>query len=82
MTEINIRDVIQVILATAHPAKFAAAVDDTLHDQGNFDFNRDVLPKEFEGLLLKERRVLAIPKTDLNLIKAAIEQGLKEERKI
>ena len=68
------------MLATAHPAKFASAVDETLSSQTNFNFNRDVLPKEFEGLLQKERRVVPIAQPDTDLIKAAIVAGLEAEK--
>lgn len=48
----------QVILSTAHPAKFAEAVTSSLSSSGAaFDFERDVLPVEMRGLLEKERRV-------------------------
>lgn len=48
----------QVILSTAHPAKFSEAVLSSLSSSGvAFDFERDVLPKEMHGLLEKERRV-------------------------
>ncbi|KAE8259269.1 hypothetical protein A4X03_0g4133 [Tilletia caries] len=47
----------QVILATAHPAKFSAAVVASLESAGaDFNFERDVLPREMHGLLEKERR--------------------------
>ncbi|CAO1616985.1 unnamed protein product [Sympodiomycopsis kandeliae] len=48
----------QIILSTAHPAKFSEAVLSSLSSSGvAFDFERDVLPKEMHGLLEKERRV-------------------------
>ncbi|KAK0568592.1 threonine synthase [Tilletia horrida] len=48
----------QVVLSTAHPAKFSAAVVSSLESAGaEFDFERDVLPPEMHGLLEKERRV-------------------------
>ncbi|KAE8234022.1 hypothetical protein CF326_g934 [Tilletia indica] len=48
----------QIVLATAHPAKFSAAVVSSLESAGaEFDFERDVLPPEMHGLLEKERRV-------------------------
>ncbi|GAA5879076.1 hypothetical protein JCM16303_001292 [Sporobolomyces ruberrimus] len=54
----NSPNAIQIVLATAHPAKFDAAVSEALTSEPSFNFKRDVLPKEFEGLLDKERRVL------------------------
>lgn len=48
----------QVVLSTAHPAKFAEAVTSALVSSGvKFDFARDVLPAEMRGLLQKKRRV-------------------------
>lgn len=46
----------QIVLSTAHPAKFAEAVTSSLSTV-QFDFERDVLPAEMRGLLEKERRV-------------------------
>ncbi|KAN0064129.1 threonine synthase [Thecaphora frezii] len=51
----------QIVLSTAHPAKFAEAVTSSLASAGaRFDFERDVLPKEMVGLLEKERRVVEV----------------------
>jgi threonine synthase len=51
-------DVHQVVLATAHPAKFSEAVTSSLSTaKVPFDFEKDVLPKEMIGLLEKERRI-------------------------
>ena len=51
----------QIVLSTAHPAKFAEAVTSSLESAGaQFDFERDVLPKEMVGLLEKERRVISV----------------------
>lgn len=52
---------VQVILSTAHPAKFSEAVVGSLKSAGaSFDFERDVLPKEMHGLLEKPRRVIEV----------------------
>ena len=48
-----------VALATAHPAKFAGAVDLALRGTEGFNFD-SVLPKEFVGLEKKERRVITV----------------------
>ena len=50
-------DTYTVTLATAHPAKFANAVDMALKDTPDYSFERDVLPKEFVGLDKLPRRV-------------------------
>lgn len=46
-----------VTLATAHPAKFANAVDMALKETEGYDFERDVLPEEFRGLDKLPKRV-------------------------
>ncbi|OBT90480.1 threonine synthase [Pseudogymnoascus sp. 03VT05] len=48
-----------ISLATAHPAKFAGAVEVALKGK-EFDFS-SVLPEEFVGLQEKERRVTDVP---------------------
>ena len=50
-----------ISLATAHPAKFANAVDLALRDENGFSFDT-VLPKEFVGLEKKEKRVITVEK--------------------
>lgn len=52
----------QIILSTAHPAKFADAVVSSIapasnEEEANTFFQTQVLPKEMHGLLEKERRV-------------------------
>ncbi|PGH17168.1 threonine synthase [Helicocarpus griseus UAMH5409] len=49
-----------ISLSTAHPAKFAHAVDLALSGQEGYHFD-DVLPPEFVGLESKERRVIEVP---------------------
>ena len=46
-----------ISLATAHPAKFAEAVKLALEGQQGFDFDGQVLPRQFVGLEAKEKRV-------------------------
>lgn len=48
-----------ISLATAHPAKFANAVDLALKNEEGFTFDT-VLPEEFVGLEKKERRVRSV----------------------
>ncbi|KAF8892971.1 tryptophan synthase beta subunit-like PLP-dependent enzyme [Infundibulicybe gibba] len=62
----------QIVLSTAHPAKFAEAVSRALEAAPGFDFTRDVLPEEFRGLLEKERRVLDVHKPESELVKELI----------
>ncbi|GAA5916091.1 threonine synthase THR4, partial [Sporobolomyces salmoneus] len=70
----NSPNAIQIVLATAHPAKFDAAVSDALSSEPTFNFKRDVLPKEFEGLLDKPRRVLDCKNDPENVKKIVKEQ--------
>jgi threonine synthase len=53
-------DTHHISLATAHPAKFANAVDLALKDEAGFNFDT-VLPEEFIGLEKKEKRVRIVP---------------------
>ena len=51
-----------VSLATAHPAKFASAVELALKDEPGFSFD-SILPKQFMGLDTKEKKVIEVPST-------------------
>ena len=74
-------NVIQIVLSTAHPAKFSESVTKALASHSNFNFNRDVLPKEFVGLLDKPRRVIDVERADVVLIKKVIEDVASADRK-
>jgi threonine synthase len=65
--------VVQVVLSTAHPAKFSEAVTRALSEQQSFNFERDVLPQEFRGLLEKERKVIDVDEPNQELVKNVIE---------
>jgi len=69
----NPPSVVQVVLSTAHPAKFSEAVTTALSTAQGFDFERDVLPQEFLGLLEKERRVIDVGEPNEELVKNVIE---------
>ncbi|CAG8504527.1 155_t:CDS:2, partial [Scutellospora calospora] len=58
----------QICLATAHPAKFSAAVEESLKSCNEFKF-QDILPTEFVGLLEKEKRCVYVEKADSELVK-------------
>jgi len=62
------------VLSTAHPAKFAEAVTRALSDVSQFDFDRDVLPEEFKGLLMKKKRVIDVERAEVELVKEIIER--------
>ncbi|KAG5647481.1 hypothetical protein DXG03_009416 [Asterophora parasitica] len=64
----------QIVLSTAHPAKFSEAVSRALEGSPEFNFDRDVLPEEFRGLLEKEKRVIDVERPDVELVKAVIER--------
>jgi threonine synthase len=53
-------DTYHISLATAHPAKFANAVDLALKEEPGFSFDT-VLPEQFVGLETKEKRVITVP---------------------
>ena len=69
---------IQVSLSTAHPAKFSEAVARALGSSPTFNFHRDILPKEFQGLLEKEQRVIDVPLADVDLVKSVIESKVDQ----
>lgn len=64
----------QIVLSTAHPAKFSEAVTRALQNAPSFDFERDVLPQEFKGLLERERRVIDVEAAQIDLVKKVIEK--------
>ncbi|KAG1798305.1 uncharacterized protein BJ212DRAFT_1403991 [Suillus subaureus] len=66
---------IQIILSTAHPAKFSEAVTLTsaLDGVSGFDFD-SVLPEAFKTLLTMERRVIEVERPDAELVKGVVEQ--------
>ncbi|KAI8983484.1 threonine synthase [Pilobolus umbonatus] len=68
-----------ICLATAHPAKFSEAVETALTSSPKFNFTKDVLPKEFIGLLDKERRVTHVERADSKLVIDVIEKELRKE---
>lgn len=68
-----------IALATAHPAKFANAVDLALKSEKDFSFDM-VLPEEFVGLEKKERRVKVVPRgAGWEGIREIVEEEVKEE---
>jgi threonine synthase len=70
-----------ISLSTAHPAKFASAVDLALRSQDGYDFT-EVLPQEFIGLEQKESRVTPVSarvgwQGVREIVKAEVEQELE-----
>ena len=71
-----------VSLATAHPAKFANAVDLALKDEAGFNFD-SVLPEQFVGLDQKERKVIKVPaNTDLAGIRDLVTKEVEKEKEV
>ena len=64
----------QIVLSTAHPAKFSEAVTRALQGSPSFNFERDVLPPEFKGLLERVRRVIDVEAAEVELVKKVIEK--------
>ncbi|KAG1756567.1 tryptophan synthase beta subunit-like PLP-dependent enzyme [Suillus paluster] len=64
---------VQIILSTAHPAKFSEAVTSALAGVPGFDFDA-VLPEAFKTLLTMERRVIDVERPDVELVKGVVEQ--------
>ncbi|KAK9493808.1 tryptophan synthase beta subunit-like PLP-dependent enzyme [Lipomyces doorenjongii] len=67
-----------VSLSTAHPAKFGDAVDQALQGKDAYSFD-SVLPDAFKALKKLPKKVTVIEEPDKELVKAAIEQELKDE---
>jgi len=74
----NSPKIYQIVLSTAHPAKFSEAVSEALAQSAEFNFERDVLPQEFKGLLEKERRVVDVERPDIALVKEVIDRYADE----
>jgi threonine synthase len=73
----------QIVLSTAHPAKFSEAVTDSLSTaKVSFDFEKDVLPKEMVGLLEKERRVESVYLKDATQEGTVVEKLAEGTRKV
>ncbi|PIL29053.1 hypothetical protein GSI_09101 [Ganoderma sinense ZZ0214-1] len=70
----NLGHVRQIVLSTAHPAKFSEAVTRALDGATAFNFERDVLPPEFKGLLERERRLIDVEGADVELVKKVIKK--------
>ncbi|KAI1001831.1 Threonine synthase [Podosphaera aphanis] len=68
-----------IALATAHPAKFAGAVQLALADEKDFTFE-SVLPMEFVGLESKEKRVKVVPEgAGWEEVRVIVEEDVRAE---
>jgi len=77
----NDPSVFQIVLSTAHPAKFSEAVTLSLSGMG-LDFDKEVLPDEFRGLLEKPRRVIDVEAAEVDLVKRVIEKALEHDTEV
>ncbi|CAG7960733.1 unnamed protein product [Penicillium nalgiovense] len=74
-------DATHISLSTAHPAKFAGAVDLALRGEDGYDFT-EILPQEFIGLEQRESRVTPVGESAgwqgvKEIVKAELEQELQ-----
>jgi threonine synthase len=67
-----------ISLSTAHPAKFAGAVELALKDEEGFNFTEEVLPTEFVGLESKEKRVTTV-ENDWTAVREIVKKQVEEE---
>ncbi|KAM0353264.1 hypothetical protein HYE67_003942 [Fusarium culmorum] len=67
-----------ISLSTAHPAKFAGAVELALKDEKDFNFNEKVLPEEFVGLEKLPKRVSDIS-NDWKAVREQVKKQVAEE---
>ncbi|CAN8104354.1 unnamed protein product [Discula destructiva] len=70
-----------IALATAHPAKFANAVDMALAGAAGYDFDQKVRPKEFVGLEARERRVAGVENA-WAAVREVVKRQVEEELRI
>ncbi|KAH3676446.1 hypothetical protein WICMUC_002077 [Wickerhamomyces mucosus] len=66
-----------ISLSTAHPAKFADAVNKALSTIEGYSFDDDVLPQELKELSGKQLRIKLIDQADVEVVKSTIEELLK-----
>lgn len=67
-----------ISLATAHPAKFANAVDMALSGAEGYDFESKVRPTEFVGLEDRERRVAGV-ENEWTAVREVVKKQVEEE---
>ncbi|CAI4869741.1 AFH_G0006190.mRNA.1.CDS.1 [Saccharomyces cerevisiae] len=72
----NDKSIQYISLSTAHPAKFADAVNNALSGFSNYSFEKDVLPEELKKLSTLKKKLKFIERADVELVKNAIEEEL------
>ncbi|QLG70782.1 hypothetical protein HG535_0A07240 [Zygotorulaspora mrakii] len=65
-----------ISLSTAHPAKFADAVNAALSTYAGYSFENDVLPAELKKLSTLKKKIKLVEKADKELVKSVIEEEL------
>lgn len=65
-----------ISLSTAHPAKFAEAVNQALSSFKDYSFEKDVLPETLKHLSALKKRLIYIESPDIKLVKSVIEKEL------
>ncbi len=68
-----------ISMSTAHPAKFAHAVQLALKDEGSFDFDKSVLPPELHRLSQMEKRVTVV-ENSWEIVRDFIKKQVIEDR--
>lgn len=68
-----------ITLSTAHPAKFAEAVNQALSSFEGYSFENDVLPEELKALSTKEKRIRLVPEASVKLVQDIIIEELAKE---
>ncbi|AMD21469.1 HER190Wp [Eremothecium sinecaudum] len=72
------KEIHYISLSTAHPAKFADAVNEALSGKDGYSFQKDVLPEELRQLSSLPKRIKLVERPDVELVKDVIEESLKE----
>lgn len=67
-----------VTLSTAHPAKFADAVNKALSSFDNYSFEKDALPEELRILSTKEKRIILVKDVTKEAVQEIIIRELKK----
>ncbi|CCH46905.1 threonine synthase [Wickerhamomyces ciferrii] len=77
----KVENVKYISLSTAHPAKFAEAVNQSLSSIEGYSFEKEVLPEELKQLSTKELKIKLIDEANVEVVKAAIIEELQKEGK-
>lgn len=76
ITKDNDNTINYISLSTAHPAKFADAVNEALSSFDGYSFEKDVLPEELKKLSTLGKKLKLVEKADIELVKQTIEEEL------